>query len=119
MKLSVKEVKMILAGSMSLAILAVVLVFQTSTQAASPTGDGGETFKAKCVSCHGADGSGNTAVGKAMKIKNLGSAEVQGQSDAQLLEIISKGKGKMPAYEKSLGADKCKELVAYVRTLKK
>lgn len=119
MKLSVKEVKMILAGAMSLAILAVVLVFQTSTQAASPAGDGAETFKAKCVSCHGADGSGNTAVGKAMKIKNLGSAEVQGQSDAQLLEIISKGKGKMPAYEKSLGADKCKELVAYVRTLKK
>ena len=120
MNLSIKQVKSILAAVMSLSVLALVLAFQTSSHASSaPAGDGGETFKTKCASCHGADGSGNTAVGKAMKIRNLGSAEVQGQSDDQLFNIISKGKGKMPAYEKSLGAEKCKELVAFVRTLKK
>jgi hypothetical protein len=42
---------------------------------------------------------------------------VQGQSDAQLFAIIAKGKGKMPGYEKTLGADTCKALSAHVRKL--
>ena len=37
----------------------------------------------------------------------------------RLPSMIAKGKGKMPGFEKSLGADKCKELVAFIRTLKK
>ena len=85
-----------------------------STRAAAA---GEETFKAKCAGCHGADGSGNTAMGKKFKLRDLRSAEVQKQSDDQLFNIIAKGKAKMPAYEKPLGADKCKELVAYVRHL--
>jgi cytochrome c6 len=119
MKLSIKTVKSILVAGMSLSILALVILFQGSSQAAGTTaGDGGATFKAKCVACHGADGTGNTTAGKAMKVPNLRSAAVQGQTDAQLYGAIAKGKGKMPAYEKTLGGDKCKELVAYVRTLK-
>lgn len=120
MKFSIKGLKTVVVAATAIAILGLVILFQTSSQAAgAPAGDGGETFKAKCVACHGADGTGATAAGKAMKVRDLTSAAVQGQSDAQLLEVISKGKGKMPAYEKTLGADKCKELVAYVRTLKK
>lgn len=120
MKLSIKKVKTILVAGMSLSILALVILFQGSSQAAGTTaGDGGATFKAKCVACHGADGTGNTTAGKAMKVPDLTGAAAQGKTDAQLLGIISKGKGKMPAYGQSLGADKCKELVAYVRTLKK
>lgn len=120
MRLSIKGLKIIVVAAMTFAILALVILFQTNSQAANPTaGDGGATYKAKCVACHGADGTGNTAAGKAMKVRNLASAEVQGQTDAQLYDVIAKGKGKMPGYEKTLGADKCKELVAYVRTLKK
>jgi cytochrome c6 len=81
--------------------------------------DAATTYKSKCASCHGADGSGQTAVGKKMKLKALGSAEVQAMTDDQLLAIISKGKAKMPGYEKSLGAATCKDLVAHIRTLKK
>ena len=117
---SIKELKKTVVAVMSLSILALVILFQSSSQAASTTvGDGGETYKAKCVSCHGADGTGNTPAGKAMKVRDLTSADAQGQTDDQLYDIIAKGKGKMPAYEKSLGADKCKELVAYIRTWKK
>jgi mono/diheme cytochrome c family protein len=120
MKLSIKRLKTAVVAAATLSILALVILFQTSSRAASTTvGDGGATFKAKCVTCHGADGKGATPAGKAMKVRDLSSAEVQGQTDAQLLEAISKGKGKMPGYEKTLGADKCKELVAFVRTLKK
>jgi mono/diheme cytochrome c family protein len=120
MKLSIKQVKRIVVAALTLSSLVLALTFQSSSRASSMVlGDGGETFKAKCVACHGADGSGNTAAGKAMKVQDLGSAAVQGQTDAQLFAAISKGKGKMPGYEKTLGADKCKELVAYVRTLKR
>jgi mono/diheme cytochrome c family protein len=120
MRLSITETKNVVIAGITIAVLALVILFQTSSQAASATaGDGGETFKAKCVACHGPDGTGNTPAGKALKIRDLTSADVQSQTDNQLYDIVAKGKGKMPPYEKTLGADKCKELVAYIRTLKK
>jgi len=81
--------------------------------------DAGATFKAKCASCHGVDGGGQTAKGKELKIRDMRSAEVQKMSDEQLYKITAKGKGKMPGYEKSLGADQVKELVAHIRGLGK
>ena len=76
-------------------------------------------FKAKCAVCHGADGKGETAVGKMNKLKDLGSADVQKQSDSDLTEIIANGKGKMPGYSKSLKPEQMKDLVAYIRSLAK
>ncbi|MGC1417779.1 MAG: cytochrome c [Candidatus Acidiferrum sp.] len=81
--------------------------------------DGGALFKAKCAACHGADGKGDTGMGKMYKIRDLGSADVQKQSDAELTTIISDGKNKMPGYGKSLKPDEIKELVGFIRTLKK
>jgi cytochrome c6 len=82
--------------------------------------DGGETlYKSKCAGCHGADGKGQTAMGKANNIRDLGSADVQAQSDDAIAVIIGNGKGKMPAYGKSLKPDQIKDLVTYIRTLKK
>src|SRR6202034_2421364 len=49
---------------------------------------GAALYKSKCAACHGADGKGETAVGKADKIRDLGSADVQQQSDADLTAII-------------------------------
>jgi cytochrome c6 len=81
---------------------------------------GAETlYKSKCAGCHGADGKGQTAMGKANNIRDLGSADVQAQSDDAIAGIIGDGKGKMPAYGKSLKSDQIKDLVAYIRTLKK
>lgn len=76
-------------------------------------------YKAKCASCHSPDGSGSGPMGKKMELRDLRSAEVQKQSDAQLLGIISKGKGKMPGFDKALGADTCKQLVSYLRGIAK
>lgn len=81
--------------------------------------DGPALYKAKCVTCHGVDGKGETGVGKAMKLRDLGSAEVQAQSDAELTQITGNGKGKMPGYHKSIGADGVQALVAYIRTMKR
>ncbi|HKN76181.1 MAG TPA: cytochrome c [Candidatus Acidoferrum sp.] len=82
-------------------------------------GGGDALYKSKCAGCHGADGKGQTAVGKANSIRDLGSADVQAQSDDAIAGIIGNGKGKMPPYGKSLKADQIKDLVAYIRTLKK
>lgn len=95
---------------------AVLLFFTLSVRSQS----GGESvFKAKCVACHGADGKGKTAIGKANKMNDLGSADVQKQSDADLTAIIANGKSKMPAYAKSLKPDQIKDLVTYIRSFGK
>src|SRR3954447_9650329 len=86
--------------------------------AAFAAADGVALYKAKCASCHGADGSGQTAMGKAMKLRDLRSPEVQKQSDADLHKITADGKGKMPAYKGKLTDDEIKALVAHMRTLK-
>jgi cytochrome c6 len=76
--------------------------------------DAAATYKAKCAMCHGADGKG----GK-MGTRDFASAEVKAETDAQLTDIITKGKGKMPAYTGKLTDADIKGLVAYVRTLGK
>jgi mono/diheme cytochrome c family protein len=119
MRLSITALKKVIATTASVSTLALMILFQTSSQAmVSPAEDGAGLYKAKCAMCHAADGSGSTAAGKSMKVRDLRSAEVQGQTDEQLYGIIASGKGKMPAYEKTIGADSCKALVAYIRTLK-
>jgi cytochrome c6 len=80
---------------------------------------GGALYKTRCAACHGPDGKGETAMGKASKLRDLGSADVQKQSDAELAAIIENGKGKMPAYGKSLKPEQVKDLVAYIRSLGK
>ncbi len=72
------------------------------------------TYKAKCAGCHGADAKGK----EAMKTRDLSSADVQKQSDADLTGIITTGKGKMPAY-KTMTPEQVKDMVAYIRSLKK
>ena len=74
-------------------------------------------YQMKCVACHGADGVGNTTVGKALKITDFHDPDVQKMSDADLTTIIAMGKNKMPAYAKTLKPEEIKGLVAYVREL--
>jgi len=76
--------------------------------------DAATTYKAKCAMCHGADGKG----GK-MGTRDFASPEVQKETDAQLNDIVTKGKGKMPSYEGKLKDSEIKDLVAYVRSLAK
>jgi len=95
------------------AALAVVLSLSLSARAQGAA----DLFKSKCAGCHGADGTGS-AIGKKMGAHDFTTSEVQGMSDAQLTDIITNGKNKMPKYA-SLKPDDIKGLVAYIRTLKK
>jgi mono/diheme cytochrome c family protein len=81
--------------------------------------DAAATFKSKCAMCHGPDGSGKTAMGEKLNIRDLHSADVQKQTDAELVAIVTKGKNKMPAYEGKLTKEQIDQLVAFVRELGK
>lgn len=98
-----------------LTALSVVLFIATPAYA---QGAAVSIYKAKCAACHAPHGSGS-AVGKKLGTHDFGSAEVQKMSDAELSELIAKGKKKMPGYEKTLKPDDIKGLVAHIRTLKK
>ncbi|HEX4786754.1 MAG TPA: cytochrome c [Candidatus Sulfotelmatobacter sp.] len=97
-------------GLLSLLACGVIAVFSSPAVAQ----DAASTYKAKCAMCHGADGKG----GK-MGTRDFASPEVKAESDAQLTDIISKGKGKMPSYAGKLKDDDIKGLVAYIRGLAK
>jgi mono/diheme cytochrome c family protein len=76
------------------------------------------TYKAKCAMCHGPDGKGETATGKAMKAGDFASADIQKMSDADLSTAITAGKAKMPPF-KTLTPDQVKDLVTYIRAFGK
>lgn len=78
--------------------------------------DGPALYKVRCAGCHGPDGTANTPMGKSLKVRDLHLPEVQNKTDAELADWIAKGKRPMPPFE-SLGAEKIRALVAYVREL--
>ena len=81
--------------------------------------DPAKIYKTNCVLCHSADGSGDSPTGKAFHSKDLRSADVQKQTDAELAEVITKGRGKMPAFGAKIKPDDVTKLVAYLRALPK
>src|SRR5205085_1530537 len=81
--------------------------------------DGPALYKAKCAACHGADSSGQTPMGKSLKLRDLRSPEVQKQSDKELAAVTADGKGKMPAYKTKLSEADINALVAHMRALAK
>lgn len=116
------QVKQLFLPAFALGALAVTL----STPALMPAAaaqDVKALYVQKCASCHAVDGSGNTTKGKEMKLKDLRSPEVQGKPDAKLYEVtangVKKGAAKMDGYEKTLGKEKCQQLVAYIRQMAK
>lgn len=100
-------------------IQSVLLILVVALAPIAFAADGAAIYKAKCASCHGADGKGQSPMGKKMNLRDLGSPEVQKQTDKELYDWTADGKGKMPAYKDKLSADEIKALVAHMRTFKK
>jgi cytochrome c oxidase cbb3-type subunit III len=94
-----------------------LILFFGSAARAQETGE--SLFKGKCAMCHGPDGAGKTTMGQALKIPDLHSEDVQKLSDAELTQIVTKGKNKMPAYEAKLSKEQITQVVGFVRELAK
>ena len=84
-------------------------------------------WKAKCSSCHGAAGKGDTEKGQQMKVVDMTSAEFQAKKDDELKNAILNGvkkekggvKQEMDAFKGDLTPEQVDALVAYIRTFKK
>jgi len=83
-----------------------------------------DNWDANCSKCHGADGKGQTKVGKKLNLKDYTDAKVQVEmKDADMVKAITDGitdagKEKMKSFKADLSADEIKDLVAYVRKFK-
>jgi mono/diheme cytochrome c family protein len=105
MVITIKQVKTILTVFFVLSLFSLVLL----TTAAIPTRAEGDeiaaTYKAKCAICHGA---------------NAEKAFDATKADDALIDAVLKGvKPKMPSYDQKLTIDQAKQLVAYMKTLRK
>jgi cytochrome c6 len=84
-----------------------------------------ETWDKECAKCHGADGKGDTKMGKKLDIKDFTDAKYQESlKDDAMAKAIKDGvkegeKTRMKAFGDTLSADDIKALVAYVRKFKK
>ncbi len=79
------------------------------------------TWKAKCASCHGATGTGDTDKGKELKVPDMTTAAFQGKKDDALKKAISDGveKAKDHAFKSELTPEQIDALVSYIRAFKK
>jgi len=108
---------------MNKAILMTVAACAAMVVSASAA-DVKETWEKSCKKCHGAEGKGDTTMGKKLEIKDLTDAKVQDSfKDDAAFKAIKEGvkdgdKTRMKAIE-GLSDDEIKAMVAYVRTLKK
>jgi cytochrome c553 len=106
-------------------ILPLIVVGVLGSALAAFAADGAATWGDNCAKCHGAEGKGDTIIGRKLKISDLTDAAVQAQfTDEQAFSAVKEGfkdkdgKVRMKAIE-GLSDDDIKAVVQYLRTLKK
>lgn len=102
-----------------LAVLTAFVFLLAMPALADSPPDPAAVYKSKCAMCHGADGAGQTPMGKNLKLRDLRSAEVQKLTDKELIAIITAGKGKMPAYKGKLSDTDIAAQVEHIRKMAK
>jgi len=80
-------------------------------------GDAESDYNKKCAVCHGKDGSGNTAKGKSLHVKDV-HATVK-EPESAMIKIVTDGKGEMDSYKDQFTPEQIKALVEYYRSLAK
>jgi len=92
----------------------------TPTPAPAAGDLGAQVFAKRCVLCHGPSGHGDGAASKALNPKPRNfhdKAYMATRTDAQLLEVIHKGKGAMPKWEGQLSEAEIAAVLKHVREL--
>jgi mono/diheme cytochrome c family protein len=72
-------------------------------------------YKSKCQMCHGEKGLADSGAGKAMKVKPVTDPDVKKMSEAQMVEAVKNGMGKMQPYKDKLTDAQINDVVAYFR----
>jgi mono/diheme cytochrome c family protein len=78
-------------------------------------------FKQKCSKCHGADGSGDTSLGRIFNAQDFTDSGwwAKHSNPAELVRAITRGKKNMPAFGKKLTRAQIASLAAYVQHFKR
>jgi cytochrome c6 len=97
--------------------LAAVILLSGAAGFAQTSGEA--TYKAKCQSCHGAQGVPNPGIAKMMGVKPATDPSVKSLSEAQMITDTTNGKAKMPAFKGKLTDAEIKASVDYFRAFAK
>ncbi len=108
--------RLLVDASVPVAMLVIAMTLAASPAAGQGDAAGAGVYQAKCATCHGQDGSGNTPVGKSLQVADLRSAAVQSKSDAELIQSVTEGKGNMPGFRGNITDDEIHAVVKFVRT---
>jgi len=76
-------------------------------------------YKAKCQMCHGEKGLADSGAGKSMKVKPVTDPDVQKMNEAQMVDAVKNGMGKMQPYKDKLTDAQIKDVVTYFRSFAK
>jgi len=98
-------------------LLAAVILMAGAVGFAQSSGEA--TYKAKCQSCHGAEGMPNPGIAKLMGVKPASDPSVKAHSEAQMITAVRDGMGKMKAFKGNLTDAQIKDSVDYFRSLAK
>jgi cytochrome c553 len=103
-----------------LILIAIIGVAAAGLQAQ----DAKATYEKECAKCHGADGKGETKMGKKLGIKDYTDAKVQAEmKDEKAIKSVKEGlkEGEKTLMKPAEGLtdEQIKGLVAYMRTFKK
>ena len=110
-----------MSSKMKMFAVAVACLLAGSVSAA----DVKANWETHCVKCHGADGKGNTRMGRQSGVKDYTDAKVveamKDDNAAKVIKegIVEKGKKKMDPYGDKLNDEEIKALIAHMRTFKK
>jgi mono/diheme cytochrome c family protein len=110
----------IMLGAVGLFAFAGTALHFAPMNVSASASDARTTFNAKCVRCHGRDGRGKTMQGRRTHARDMTDANWQNDvTDERLFNSISNGRGKMPAFKRSMNENQIDELVSYVRRLRR
>jgi mono/diheme cytochrome c family protein len=82
-------------------------------------------YDAKCASCHGKEGKGDTKMGAKLGVRDYSDPKIQeALKDEEMHKAIKEGVKKdgktvMKGFSETLTEDQIKALVSYIRTFKK
>jgi len=79
---------------------------------------GSALYTAKCAKCHGADGRGDTAIGRALDAPDFTDESWKTRHSAdEMIQLLLKAEG-MPAFSKKLTRRQISSLISYVQSFK-
>lgn len=105
-------------------VLIFLLIHTTNSEArfGSPAiglrADGADIYTKNCARCHGSDGRAHTAKGRQVEAADLTSSDWE-PDEAKDIRTITKGKGQMPSFKRTLSAADIRAVVLYIQKFKR